>query len=224
MVLPPQPRREPLSATAIQEREHEYMAWLIELPDPARDDEARDESWERFLRERRAAREKARLQRREAQRVKKRRAERAHLAQQYELALQAGVPWAINEQIRRTEQEQRRAGSHAWQAAAAERQRQYMDWLHTLPKPEGDVQQPDNSWQTFMADHRRKQERARLAQRIDPRKVERHARGLKIRPAGQGLRYGGLTDPAVRVVGRPVNPESKRQKRLAARRVTGHED
>ena len=104
MVLPPQPRRRPLSATALQ-REREYTQWLLDLPDPIREDENRDESWSRFMRERRAAREKTRLQHVEQQRTKERRSDArlrdARFEEQYQSALHARLPWAIREQMRR---------------------------------------------------------------------------------------------------------------------------
>ena len=102
-------------------------------------------------------------------------------------------------------------------AAALQRQHEYMDWLGQLPQPEGDVPPPDNSWSAFMAQRRRAHERARLAQLEEQRKEARHARGLLRRPPRQGPRYGGPIDPELRIVGRPVNPTSKRQQLLAAR-------
>ena len=53
--------------------------------------------------------------------------------------------------------------------------------------------------------------------RAQQRREQRHARGLQRKPAGHGPRYGGPIDPAIRVVGRPINPNSKRQLLLAAR-------
>ena len=78
----------------------------------------------------------------------------------------------------------------------------------------GDTPWPDDSWAVFMAERRRGREQARLHTVAQQRKAERHARGLLRKPNGQGRRP---IDPAVRVVGRPLNPSSKRQQQLAAR-------
>ena len=112
MVKEPQPRRRPQSAAAM-ERERRYAAWLIDLPDPVRDDQERDDSWERFMAEERRAKEKARLQRidekRKAERhrvlaERKRRCEEA-----YKEALQRGEVWALREEQHRAKSARRKA-------------------------------------------------------------------------------------------------------------------
>ena len=103
-------------------------------------------------------------------------------------------------------------------AAALQREHEYMDWLATLPPPERDDDDCyDDSPAAFMATRRQRSERERSKQRAQQRREQRHARGLQRKPAGQGPRYGGPIDPAIRVVGRPINPNSKRQQLLAAR-------
>ena len=103
-------------------------------------------------------------------------------------------------------------------AAALQREHEFMDWLATLPQPERDDDDCyDDSHAAFMATRRLRSEHERSKLRAQQRREQRHARGLLRMPAGQGPRYGGPVDPAIRMVGRPVNPNSKRQLLLAAR-------
>ena len=103
----------------------------------------------------------------------------------------------------------KRATVAAWQ-----REREYMDWCADLPWPARDDQKRDDSWATFMAERRKDTERVRQQERAEQRRLQRHARGLKRAPAGQGPRFRGPSD---RPSGRPINPNSKRQQLLAAR-------
>merc|ERR1712091_698581 len=57
------------ASAAALEREHEYVDWLAGLPEPARDDEPRDDSWAAFMKERRRRKEKERLRNIEDQRT-----------------------------------------------------------------------------------------------------------------------------------------------------------
>ena len=108
MVLPPHPTRQEPSA-AVRQLWSDYGEWLMALPYPLRDDEPHDDSWERFMHERRKAREKARLCGVEERRKAQRQAESARREQQYQDALQAAIPWAVAELARRKRSQQRKA-------------------------------------------------------------------------------------------------------------------
>ena len=75
MVRSPRPLRSPPSAAVI-ELWREYSAWLVELPNPLRDDEELDDSFVRFMLERRRMKEKERLRGVELRRSQKRNEQR----------------------------------------------------------------------------------------------------------------------------------------------------
>lgn len=106
MVLEPHPTRKQPSA-AVRQLWSDYADWLIALPFPLRDDEPLDDSWERFLCERRKAKEKARLRGVYAHRKANRQAQMTHREEQYQTALQLKTPWALAECARRTARQAR---------------------------------------------------------------------------------------------------------------------
>ena len=126
MVLPPDPSRKP-SSLAVQQLWIEYAKWLMALEDPLRDDEERDESWERFMHERRRAKEKARLASVEQQRLEQRREDRAERDQELAAALQQAAPWALHEEVRRKRRDLRKAARGRGAEAAAQRMQDYLD-------------------------------------------------------------------------------------------------
>ena len=77
--------------------------------------------------------------------------------------------------------------------ASLQRQREYQDWVAELPHGRDDER--DESWAAFMADRRRRQEKARLA------KVEERRRAARV--------------AAPQRRGRPVDPTSEHQRKLA---------
>ena len=103
-------------------------------------------------------------------------------------------------------------------AASLQLQHEYLDWDAVPPSRDDVVKDYD----AFMAERRETAERERLQQRAQKRKEARHARGLLRKPAGQGARYG-LPGPRTGYApqqrgGREINPNSKRQLRIAAQR------
>jgi len=96
-------------------------------------------------------------------------------------------------------------------AAALLREREYMDWLATLVQPARDDQTQDDSHAAFMAQRRQRSEHERSKLRAQQRREQRHARGLQRKPAGQGR------NRARGRIGRPVNPDSKRQQLIVMR-------
>ena len=63
------------ATVAAVKREHEYRDWLADLPEPARDDEDRDETYNTFMKQRRVRREAERWQERRLQQWEARGAE-----------------------------------------------------------------------------------------------------------------------------------------------------
>ena len=127
MVLPPDPSRNPASV-AVQQLWSEYAGWLMALEDPLRDDEERDESWERFMHDRRRAKEKARLALIDVVRLEQRREGCAGSEQNFAAALQQGAAWALHEQESRTRRDRRKAARGRGAAAAAQRVQDYLEW------------------------------------------------------------------------------------------------
>ena len=97
-------------------------------------------------------------------------------------------------------------------AAALQLEREYMDWCATLPLPARDDEVHDDSWAAFMAARHKRMEDERLERRNEQEKLARRARGLSRKPPGQPPMA-----PGPRVIGRPVDRNSKRQQLLAER-------
>ena len=179
MVLPPRQLRSSPSE-AVQQLWREYEAWLIELPDPLRDDEERDETWARFMLERRQAKEKERLRRVEAQRSQKRSAvrkqqrteNRAQRQKEYEDALQARETWALSQQARLHRHEQRKAARG--KPAGRPRKHEKPAEPPNQPRKRGRPVDPDSQRQRQLAmtpaDRAREREERKAAQRAQPDK------------------------------------------------------
>ena len=114
------------ASAAALEREHEYVDWLAGLPEPARDDEPRDDSWAAFMKERRRCKEKERLRNIEDQRTAKRRQQQtdpAFVQRQSEFAewlqarpssssADAGAPFIVFQRERREKRQRERTVEH----------------------------------------------------------------------------------------------------------------
>ena len=115
-------------------------------------------------------------------------------------------------------------------SAALQREHEYIDWLSTRRAPDGD----DDSWRAFIAERRVRQEKARLQKVNEQRREQRHQRGLKCRTlqspdewrASERARLLKITEArrAAREAGdlggkggRPIDPASRRQQKLAER-------
>ena len=122
-------------------------------------------------------------------------------------------------------------------AAALQREREYIDWLSTRDAPEGDGQL-DDSWRTFMAERRARQETVRLQKVNELRREQRHQRGLKCRFQSADEWCASRERERARLLkvtearraarkaagiggkrGRPIDPASQRQQKLAQRAV-----
>ena len=90
---------------------------------------------------------------------------------------------------------------------ALQRSLDYEAWLERLPEPEGDVVR-DDSWATFMKERETARLRERAVQRFRERQDQRHERH-----AADLEDSTAVKQPKKR--GRPVDPNSKRQQRLA---------
>ena len=140
MVLPPSPSRKPRSA-AVQELWHAYDDWRMALETPDRDDEDVDDSWERFLRDRRKSKEKERLRLFELKR-------NAALKEQRRVA-------RLQEPAIEPAEKQPTAGQQRWAVQAEQRMQDYFDWLETIPTAKrDDRKRRDDSLEAFMR-HRR---------------------------------------------------------------------
>ena len=87
-------------------------------------------------------------------------------------------------------------------AASVLRQREYLEWVAELPQGRDDER--DESWTAFMAERRRRQEKLRLANVEERRRAARAA--------------------APQRRGRPVDPSSQHQRRLAEQARLSQED
>jgi hypothetical protein len=105
-----------------------------------------------------------------------------------------------HKELPRTEQPRTVSGKRPSEASL-QRERDYMDWLSAQGVPEGDEQR-DDSWSAFMAERRIHLEKERLRKLSERRKEQRCA----AREAGHAAKRG-----------RPTDPASRRQRKLAER-------
>ena len=174
----------------------DYMDWLTARPEQ-HGDAPRNDTWEIFMQERRREREAARLKRVAARRREER---------EWDIELlvddnTAAVPMSVEH-------------TNTTSSATMQRRLDYDAWLRTLPDPERDDEDPDESWHAFMTDRRREQQEQRNAAR---RKSTRRGRPIDPNSERQEkLRkrtwLGTAREPGP---GRPINPSSERQLKCA---------
>ena len=110
--------------------------------------------------------------------------------------------------------------------AQLQEEHEYMDWVLVRPEQFGDEPRND-TWEIFLAERRFAKEKERLRLRAERRKCERQERRLQAKAAKPAQVAVEPARPAVkptrpvaeprapRTQGRPIDPNSKRQRRLA---------
>lgn len=123
------------------------------------------------------------------------------------------------ERIRLKDVDYRRRKFNWYNPAPVTQQRnhEYAQWLRELPYPRRDDEECDDSMATFVNERRARKEKERLQLVAQARKAQRQAvRAEKQRAA---LPTPSAPDPPLRKRGRPVDPNSKRQRALTAQRL-----